>query len=91
MQEVKAFQCEHTGAIFASQADAVRCEFKAKMRVVAETLPAFGSVNVKSMMEWLADNLASSIYKTALPALTDALAYLAEHQKDLEPKPKEQP
>lgn len=80
MKTIEAFKCEHTGAVFETDVQAARSEFRALMRKAADHLPAMGSIAPKDIFDWLAGNLIGAPYVSALPALMEALTYLQQNR-----------
>ena len=83
MKKVDAYKCEMTGQIFEDPVRAARSEFRSMMKGVGGSLPHMGSVNSTSIMEWLADNIASEVYPTVADKLHAALGYYSEHLRPL--------
>lgn len=79
MQKIQAFKCEVTGGVFDQPEYAARSEFKAMMRKAGNQLPCLGSIDPKTIMDWLTSALQSNIYPSATKTLMEALKYFHAH------------
>lgn len=75
MREVQGFKCEFTGVVYEDRRRAALSEFRGMMKSIGGSLPAMGSVNSASIMEWLAGNIESEIYPSIPDKLRAALDY----------------
>lgn len=74
MEEVTAWKCSITGAIFEQPEQARDCEFKAMMNRVSQKLDPMGSISSLSIFEWLSGHLIKN--RPAAVSLKNAMDYL---------------
>jgi hypothetical protein len=79
VEQINAYKCEVTGAVFEDKQRAIRSEFRARMRQAAGCLPAMGSINPRDILDWMSSNIESGVYPNFLGELQEALAYWREN------------
>jgi len=75
VEKIDAYKCSITSAVFEDQSRAVKAEFRAMMRRAGGSLPAWGSIDPMKIMDWLASEIESGVYPTAIIKIQEALEY----------------
>jgi hypothetical protein len=83
VEKIDAYKCDVTGAIFEDRQRAIKSEFRARMKRVGGGLPAMGSVEPSSILDWLASKIESGIYPNVLGELQEALQYWHDNNVSL--------
>lgn len=80
VEQVTAYKCEATGCLYSKRTDAIKSEFKSRMKQVGGTLPAYGSVNSIGMFDWISSQITDGIYPAFYPKLLEALLWWDENK-----------